>query len=125
MASRSSRTVPRPSADCPQWTDSWSPSAPEELRETVEAADEAGIDELWLWEDCFLEGGLTTSAAALAWSERLTVGIGLLPVPLRNPAVTAMEIATLVRLFPGRFVPALGHGCSTGWRRPAPGPRRP
>jgi alkanesulfonate monooxygenase SsuD/methylene tetrahydromethanopterin reductase-like flavin-dependent oxidoreductase (luciferase family) len=83
---------------------------PEELRETVEAADEAGIDELWLWEDCFLEGGLTTAAAALAWSERLTVGIGLLPVPLRNPAVAAMEIATLARLFPGRFVPALGHG---------------
>ncbi len=85
-------------------------SPPEELRETVIAADEGGIDELWVWEDCFLEGGLTTSAAALAWSERLTVGIGLMPVPLRNPAVAAMEIATLARLFPGRFVPAVGHG---------------
>ena len=85
-------------------------SPPEELRETVIAADEAGIDELWLWEDCFFQGGLTTSAAALAWSKRLTVGIGLMPVPLRNPAVAAMEIATLARLFPGRFVPAVGHG---------------
>ncbi len=85
-------------------------SPPEELRETVVAADEAGIDELWLWEDCFLEGGPTSAAAALAWSERLTVGIGLMPVPLRNPAVAAMEIATLARLFPGRFVPAVGHG---------------
>ncbi len=85
-------------------------SPPEELRETVVAADKAGIDELWLWEDCFLEGGISTSAAALAWSERLTVGIGLLPVPLRNPAAVAMEIATLARLFPGRFVPAVGHG---------------
>jgi alkanesulfonate monooxygenase SsuD/methylene tetrahydromethanopterin reductase-like flavin-dependent oxidoreductase (luciferase family) len=85
-------------------------SPPEELRETVQAADAAGIDELWLWEDCFFEGGLTTAAAALAWSERLTVGIGLLPVPLRNPALTAMEIATMARMFPGRFVPALGHG---------------
>ncbi|KFU82044.1 Flavin-dependent oxidoreductase, luciferase family (includes alkanesulfonate monooxygenase SsuD and methylene tetrahydromethanopterin reductase) [Amycolatopsis lurida] len=83
---------------------------PEELRETVVAADEAGIDELWLWEDCFLEGGLTSAAAALAWSERLTVGIGLMPVPLRNPAVAAMEIATLARMFPDRFVPTLGHG---------------
>ncbi len=83
---------------------------PEELRKTVVAADEAGIDELWLWEDCFLEGGPTSAAAALAWSERLTVGIGLMPVPLRNPAVAAMEIATLARLFPGRFVPAVGHG---------------
>jgi len=53
---------------------------------------------------------LSGIAAALAWSERLTVGIGLMPVPLRNPAATAMEIATLARLFPGRFVPAVGHG---------------
>ena len=38
------------------------------------------------------------------------VGIGLLPVPLRNVALTAMEIATLDRLFPGRLVPGVGHG---------------
>jgi alkanesulfonate monooxygenase SsuD/methylene tetrahydromethanopterin reductase-like flavin-dependent oxidoreductase (luciferase family) len=83
---------------------------PERLREVVEAAEAAGVAELWLWEDCFLEGGLTTATAALAWSERLRVGLGLLPVALRNPAVVAMEIATLARLFPGRFVPGLGHG---------------
>jgi alkanesulfonate monooxygenase SsuD/methylene tetrahydromethanopterin reductase-like flavin-dependent oxidoreductase (luciferase family) len=85
-------------------------SPPEQLRNAVRRADEAGIAELWLWEDCFLEGGLTTAAAALAWTERLTVGVGLLPVPLRNPALVAMELATLARLFPGRFLPALGHG---------------
>ncbi len=85
-------------------------SPPEELRAVVELADQAGIAELWLWEDCFLEGGLTTAAAALAWSSRLTVGIGLLPVPLRNPALAAMEIATVARLFPDRLVVALGHG---------------
>ena len=33
-----------------------------------------------------------------------------MPVPLRNPALVAMEIATIARLFPDRFVPALGHG---------------
>lgn len=85
-------------------------SPPEQLRSTVEAADAAGIDELWLWEDCFLEGGLTTAAAALAWSSRVTIGVGLLPVPFRNPAAAAMEIATLARLFPGRLVVTLGHG---------------
>jgi len=89
---------------------------PEELRAAVRAAEEAGVDELWLWEDCFLEGGLTTAAAALAWSERITVGIGLLPVPLRNPAVVAMELATLARLFPGRLTVALGHGVQD-WMR--------
>ena len=58
----------------------------------------------------FLEGGLTTATAALAWSRRVRVGVELLPVPLRNPALVAMEIATITRLFPDRFVPALGHG---------------
>lgn len=85
-------------------------SPPEELRSVVEHAEAAGLAELWLWEDCFLEGGLTTAAAALAWSTRLRVGVGLLPVPLRNPALAAMEIATLARLFPGRLTIALGHG---------------
>jgi alkanesulfonate monooxygenase SsuD/methylene tetrahydromethanopterin reductase-like flavin-dependent oxidoreductase (luciferase family) len=85
-------------------------SPPEELRAAARSAEEAGLDELWLWEDCFREGGLTTAAAVLAWTGRLRVGVGLLPVPLRNPALAAMELATLARMFPGRLVPALGHG---------------
>jgi len=85
-------------------------SPPEELRSVVEYAEEAGLDELWLWEDCFLEGGLTTAALALAWSDRLHIGVGLLPVPLRNPALAAMEIATLARVFPDRLTITLGHG---------------
>jgi alkanesulfonate monooxygenase SsuD/methylene tetrahydromethanopterin reductase-like flavin-dependent oxidoreductase (luciferase family) len=83
---------------------------PERLRDVVRAADESGLDELWLWEDCFLEGGLTTAAAALAWSARLRVAVGLLPVPLRNVALSAMEISTILRLFPDRAVIAAGHG---------------
>jgi alkanesulfonate monooxygenase SsuD/methylene tetrahydromethanopterin reductase-like flavin-dependent oxidoreductase (luciferase family) len=85
-------------------------SPPEDLRAAVQAADRAGVAELWLWEDCFAEGGLTTAAAALSCSARIKVGVGLLPVPLRNPALSAMEIATLARLWPGRFMPGLGHG---------------
>lgn len=73
-------------------------------------ADEVGLEELWLWEDCFREGGISTAAAALAWTERVRVGVGLLPVPLRNVAVTAMEAATLHRMFPGRPVLGVGHG---------------
>ncbi|WP_406717982.1 LLM class flavin-dependent oxidoreductase [Streptomyces althioticus] len=84
--------------------------APERLRPVVRAADAAGLDELWLWEDCFREGGISTGAAALAWSERLRVGVGLLPVPLRNVAVTAMEAASLYRMFPGRPILGVGHG---------------
>ena len=84
--------------------------APEQLRQVAMAAEESGLEELWLWEDCFAESGIATAAAVLAWTERLRVGIGLLPVPLRNVALTAMELATLARLFPGRLVPGVGHG---------------
>ena len=83
---------------------------PERLRSVAEAADEAGLEELWLWEDCFLEGGITSAAAALAWTRQLRVGLGLLPVPLRNVAVTAMEMATLHRMFGSRALVGVGHG---------------
>ncbi|MDQ1739725.1 MAG: hypothetical protein QOE53_1377, partial [Pseudonocardiales bacterium] len=84
--------------------------APEQLRPVAMAAEESGLGELWLWEDCFAESGIATAAAVLAWTDRLRVGIGLLPAPLRNVALTAMELATLARLFPGRLVPGVGHG---------------
>ncbi|MFJ3548494.1 LLM class flavin-dependent oxidoreductase [Streptomyces sp. NPDC090114] len=84
--------------------------APERLRSVARLADESGLEELWLWEDCFREGGISTAAAALAWTERVRVGVGLLPVPLRNVAVTGMEAAGLYRMFPGRPILAVGHG---------------
>ncbi|HET8600345.1 MAG TPA: LLM class flavin-dependent oxidoreductase [Segeticoccus sp.] len=83
---------------------------PEQLKATARAAEDAGLEQLWLWEDCFKESGIATAAAVLGWTERLAVGIGLLPVPLRNVALTAMELATIERLFPGRLVPGVGHG---------------
>jgi alkanesulfonate monooxygenase SsuD/methylene tetrahydromethanopterin reductase-like flavin-dependent oxidoreductase (luciferase family) len=88
---------------------------------TVEAA---GLDELWLVEDCFLSGGLTMAATALAVSEKITVGIGLMPAVMRNPALAAMEIATLARLHPGRFTVALGHGVPAWMAQIGATPRR-
>lgn len=84
--------------------------APERLRSVARLADDAGLEQLWLWEDCFREGGISTAAAALAWTERVRVGVGLLPVPLRNVAITAMEAASLHRMFPGRAILGVGHG---------------
>jgi 5,10-methylenetetrahydromethanopterin reductase len=89
---------------------------PEGLAAFARGAERDGFDELWVVEDCFLAGGLTMAATALAVTERLGVGIGLLPVPMRNPAVAAMEIAGLARLAPGRLTVTFGHGVAS-WMR--------
>jgi alkanesulfonate monooxygenase SsuD/methylene tetrahydromethanopterin reductase-like flavin-dependent oxidoreductase (luciferase family) len=84
--------------------------APERLAAVAAAAEASGLPELWVWEDCFSESGIATATAILAATSQVRVGIGLLPVPLRNVALTAMEIATLARLFPGRLTAGIGHG---------------
>lgn len=84
--------------------------APEALVDAARAADAAGVDEVWLWEDCFFSGGLSTAAMILASTDRVSVGIGVLPTPMRNLASTAMEIATVARVHPGRLRVGLGHG---------------
>jgi 5,10-methylenetetrahydromethanopterin reductase len=87
---------------------------PEGIARFANAAEAAGLDELWLWEDCFLAGGIAASATALAATRRITVGLGVMPAVFRNAAAAAMEIATLARIHPGRFVAGIGHGVP-GW----------
>lgn len=86
------------------------PSLPPERLPGIARAVDEHLDELWVWEDCFAESGLATAVAALAMTERMRVGVGLMPTPLRNVAITAMEVATIARLYPGRFLPGIGHG---------------
>lgn len=83
---------------------------PERLIGLARTAEQAGLDMVWVWEDCFKESGVAAAAVALAATARIRVGIALLPVPLRNVALTAMEFATLERLFPGRLIAGVGHG---------------
>jgi 5,10-methylenetetrahydromethanopterin reductase len=94
-----------------------------DLPEAARRAEALGYDELWLVEDCFAYGGLTAAAAALAATERLRVGIGLLPVSVRNPAIGAMEIATVAGLHPGRLDVAFGHGVESWMRQIGARPR--
>lgn len=74
------------------------------------ATEEAGFDDLWVIEDYCFTAAPSLAAAALATTDRITVGLGILPAPGRNAAVAAMEIATLDALAPGRLVAGLGHG---------------
>jgi alkanesulfonate monooxygenase SsuD/methylene tetrahydromethanopterin reductase-like flavin-dependent oxidoreductase (luciferase family) len=83
---------------------------PRFVTEVAHRLDDGEVDQLWIIEDCFFTAGVSLAATALATTERLTVGIGILPAVARNPAITAMEIATLCGLAPGRLLPGIGHG---------------
>ncbi len=95
------------------------------VTEVARRLDDGGADQLWIIEDCFYTGGIGLAATALAVTERLHVGLGILPAVARNPAITAMEVATLCNLAPGRVLPGIGHGVQSwmgqmGARTPSP-----
>lgn len=87
--------------------------------------ESGGADELWVIEDCFYTSGPSLAAAALAVTERLTVGIGILPAVTRTAAMTAMEFATLHQLGPGRVIPGIGHGVQSWMGQMGVRPRSP
>jgi alkanesulfonate monooxygenase SsuD/methylene tetrahydromethanopterin reductase-like flavin-dependent oxidoreductase (luciferase family) len=88
--------------------------APEGLPGFAREVEALGVDDLWVVEDLGWNGGVSAAAVALGATERLRVGIGIMPAPLRSPALLAMELATLERVFPGRLVAGIGHGVR-GW----------
>lgn len=95
------------------------------MGEYARRLEASGVEQLWVIEDCFFTAGIGLAATALAVTDRLGVGIGILPAVARNPAITAMEIATLANIAPGRFHPGIGHGvqdwmAQMGARTPSP-----
>jgi alkanesulfonate monooxygenase SsuD/methylene tetrahydromethanopterin reductase-like flavin-dependent oxidoreductase (luciferase family) len=76
----------------------------------AERLEAGGADELWVIEDCFFTTGVSLAATALARTSRLVVGIGIMPAVARTAPMTAMEIATLCALAPGRLIAGIGHG---------------
>lgn len=91
-------------------------TSPRDLVSIVSEAEALGFGEIWLAEDYFDLGGIASTAAALAATERIPIGIGVVAATVRHPAVTAMEFATLEGLYPGRLMAGIGHG-ATGWVR--------
>jgi len=88
-----------------------------QIVEAVRAAEQAGYDDVWL-ADAGGVDALTLAAIVLDRTERIRVGIAVVPAYTRTPAVLAATVATLADLAPGRF--ALGLGTSSeaminGW----------
>jgi 5,10-methylenetetrahydromethanopterin reductase len=82
----------------------------------AQKAEHLGFDELWVVEDCFFRGGFAQAAVALASTQRIQVGIGILPAPVRNAAFTALEANTLAEIYPDRLILGIGHGMPV-WMR--------
>ncbi len=96
---------------------------PEQLLPAAITADRSGLDELWFSEDCFFTGGISAAAAALAATERIQVGLGVVSAMLRHPALLAMEVTTMARAFPGRVSAGIGLGVPAWLRQVGRSPR--
>ncbi|MEA2359977.1 MAG: hypothetical protein QOI62_3237 [Solirubrobacteraceae bacterium] len=82
----------------------------EGITRTAALAEQLGFGELWFSEDCFFTGAMSGVTAALSVTERMSVGIGIVSAVTRHPALLAMELATISRLYPGRVLPGVGLG---------------
>lgn len=102
-----------------------STTPPERLPELARMCEGLGYDEIWLAEDYFFYGGFSSVVQALTATERIRVGLGVLSCVARHPAVTAMEIASISRSFPGRFLPGIGHGVPAWVRQMGLTPKSP
>lgn len=89
-------------------------TAPDEIRNVAKDAERLGYGEIWMAEDYFQLGGVSSVATALASTELIPIGLGVAAAAVRHPAVTAMEFATLGAIHPHRFMAGLGHGVA-GW----------
>lgn len=89
---------------------------PESLIPFCRQLDVAEVDDVWVVEDLGWTGSISSAATALAVTERLRVGIGITPAPLRNPALLAMELGNLARMHPHRLAAGIGHGVQD-WMR--------
>ncbi len=89
------------------------------LAEYARAAEHLRFDSLWVWDHLFLGSrrpfpfyeALFTIALLASHTERVTLGTGVLVLPLRDPVVLAKETATLQFVCGGR----LALGVAAGW----------
>lgn len=91
----------------------------DELIAQARRAEELGFSSLWAWDHLFLGSrqpfpqleALTTLAVLAARTETITLGTGILVLPIRDPALFAKTAATIQDISRGR----LRLGLAAGW----------
>jgi 5,10-methylenetetrahydromethanopterin reductase len=79
-----------------------------ELVDAIVAAEQAGIDEVWVGDEGAEREPFTVLAGAAARTDRVRLGVGVTNAYARHPLVTAWQAETLLELSDGRFVLGLG-----------------
>jgi F420-dependent oxidoreductase-like protein len=95
----------------------WPWFSAEEQIALAQQADRAGLDSVWVAE-AWGQDAVSVLGHLSAVTERVALGSGLLQIPARTPAMTAMTAATLDVLSGGRFRLGLGVSgpqVSEGW----------
>ncbi|MFI5041251.1 MAG: LLM class flavin-dependent oxidoreductase [Acidimicrobiales bacterium] len=90
-------------------------SGVEVLARFVDAAEEAGLDRLWVGDHVSFKGGqgydgLLQVMALAALSRRVTLQTAVYLLPLRHPLPVARQVASIAELAPGRMVLGVGVG---------------
>jgi F420-dependent oxidoreductase-like protein len=95
----------------------WPWYSPTEQVELAQLADELGLDSVWISE-AWGQDAVSVLGLLAGKTERVALGSGLMQIPARQPAATAMAAATLDVLTGGRFRLGLGVSgpqVSEGW----------
>lgn len=87
---------------------------PELLADGAALAERLGFADLWFSEDCFFTGAMSGLTQLLASTTSVPVRLGLASNLTRHPALLAMELAGLARMYPGRVSATIGLG-NTHW----------
>lgn len=98
------------------------PPSPAFLQHYARRVEDLGFDSLWVFDHlleappsykaAFLEPATSLMLAALA-TERVTIGTGVLVLPLRDPVLTAKMFANIDLLSSGRLI----FGVGVGWAK--------
>lgn len=98
---------------------------PEQIGEKARWLEGLGYSHLTIPEDYFYEPALICSTLALAATESVPIATSIVSGIVRNPAVLAMEIAGISRVFPNRFKPGIGLGLPEWLRQMGIYPEKP
>lgn len=85
-------------------------STASELVDAIVAADEAGVDEVWVADEGVMREPAVVLAAAAVNTRRIRLGVGITSIGLRHPGAVASSFATIDELSNGRAMLGLGIG---------------